>query len=307
MFKMKKWVLKAIVQKVISILPFSHQLNFWFQKNITKGVHLTDEHFNDKLVHCFDHLEIVQNAEKKICFELGTGWYPVIPVGLFLSGCEKTISIDVSALCNKERILTTITKFKEWHQKGKLQFYIPNLKAERWDEFIKISDQDSFDEILNKLQIELIVGDARKINLEDNSIDFICSNNVFEHIYPEILSPILSEFGRVLKADGVMSHFIDMSDHFAHSDNSISIYNYLKFSDSYWRWIDNSVQPQNRMRIDQYSSIFKELNFNFNYFNTREGYVDILKNISVNQKYSNIKLENIAISHTHVTLYGNPH
>ena len=34
----RKWHLKAIIQKTISFLPGSHKINYWFQKNITKGV-----------------------------------------------------------------------------------------------------------------------------------------------------------------------------------------------------------------------------------------------------------------------------
>ncbi len=44
-----KWVLKAIVQKTISILPRPERANFLFQKYVTKGVHLTDEHFGYKI------------------------------------------------------------------------------------------------------------------------------------------------------------------------------------------------------------------------------------------------------------------
>ena len=40
-----KWQMKAIAQKAISFLPKKEKINYWFQKNITKGVTLTDEYF----------------------------------------------------------------------------------------------------------------------------------------------------------------------------------------------------------------------------------------------------------------------
>ena len=66
------------------------------------------------------------------------------------------------------------------------------------------------------------------LSLQKESVDFICSNNTFEHIPQEILRDILVEFKRVLHPNGLMSHFIDMSDHFAHFDSRITIYNFLQ-------------------------------------------------------------------------------
>jgi hypothetical protein len=54
---MKKWILKAIVQKTISYMPFSSSINYVFQKYVTKGVYLTDEYFYDRLGHAKAHIE----------------------------------------------------------------------------------------------------------------------------------------------------------------------------------------------------------------------------------------------------------
>ena len=51
------WILKALIQKTISFLPYNHSVNFLFQKYVTKGVRLTDELFEDKLIHCSNHLK----------------------------------------------------------------------------------------------------------------------------------------------------------------------------------------------------------------------------------------------------------
>ncbi|MCC6383697.1 MAG: class I SAM-dependent methyltransferase [Bacteroidia bacterium] len=86
------------------------------------------------------------------------------------------------------------------------------------------------------MNIIYLIGDAGKHPLRNNSIDLLGSNNTFEHIYPDIRIPILIEFKQVGKRKGgVMSHFIDMSDHLVHSDKSINIYNFLQFSDRPWK------------------------------------------------------------------------
>jgi hypothetical protein len=94
-----------------------------------------------------------------------------------------------------------------------------------------------------------------------------------------------------------MSHFVDMSDHFAHFDQAISIYNFLKFSDKQWQLIDNSVQPQNRWRLPDYLKLYDKLNLKILKLNTRKGSPELLSTIKINRKYKEITLEDLAISH----------
>jgi len=111
---MKKWMIKAFVQKTISYLPSSHKINYIFQKYITKGVNLTDDYFYDRLGHARDHIKGFQKySDKSIpatCLEIGTGWYPIVPVSFFILGADKIYSVDVSSLTSKERLRTTLTK-----------------------------------------------------------------------------------------------------------------------------------------------------------------------------------------------------
>src|SRR4029078_511022 len=135
---------------------------------------------------------------------------------------------------------TTLKKFMECYDSGKLRSYVDFI-PERFNTLKTILNEYekySLNDVLSKLNIFYLIEDARSLSLADNSIDLVNSNNTFEHIYPEILIPILKDFKRVVKKDGVMSHFIDMSDHFAHFDKSINIYNFLRFTDAQWNRID---------------------------------------------------------------------
>ena len=120
---MKKWVLKAIVQKTISYLPWSKQINYFFQKYVTKGVYLNDTYFGDRLGHARAHLDAYQRHTRDAglpdtCLEIGTGWYPVVPISFFLAGANRIYSVDISFLTSKERIYTTLQKFLEWKKKA---------------------------------------------------------------------------------------------------------------------------------------------------------------------------------------------
>lgn len=301
---MKKWILKAIVQKTISFLPFSHKLNYFFQKYVTKGVLLSDDYFYDRLEHARAHLNAFKKYSNmeipRTSLELGTGWYPVVPVSFFLVGTEQIYSVDISFLTSRERLKTTIEKFIQIQEAGMLKSYLP-YREERYARLIQIlKDYKTLplQDILRQLNLTYLIEDARNISLPDSSIDMVHSNNTFEHIYPEVLIPILKDFRRVVhKEKGVMSHAIDMSDHFAHFDKSINIYNFLQFSDSKWKWIDNNIQPQSRLRFDDYVRIYRKLDIPITEETHRQGFPDKLKSIKLNEKYKSQPLDHIAISH----------
>lgn len=301
---MKKWILKAIVQKAISYLPFSHQINYIFQKYVTRGVRLSDDYFYDRLGHARDHIkafsECSGHAIPETCLELGTGWYPVVPISMFLVGVDKIYSFDVTFLTSKERINTTIGKFLEAEQAGMLKKYIPysDDRVEDMHHLARELPSLTLEQVLEKLNLAYLVGDARKLSLTEGSIDLVNSNNTFEHIYPEILTPILKEFKRVVnKQHGVMSHFIDMSDHFAHFDQSISIYNFLQYGDSKWKWIDNSIQPQSRLRIDDYREIYRALDIPITRESFRKGNAKEVISLNIDKKFQQKTHEVLAISH----------
>jgi hypothetical protein len=303
---MKKWVQKAIVQKVTSYLPLSHKINYFFQKFVTKGVNLSDNYFYDRLGHARDHIKGFQKFSKKqrpdTSLEIGTGWYPIVPISLFLIGANNIYSVDVTFLTSKERLQVSLLKFVECKKQGKLKNYI-TLIPERFyiiEELLINYKKYSLEDILNKLNLTYLIEDARNLSLKSNSIDLINSNNTFEHIYPSILIPILKDFKRVIKKEGgVMSHFVDMSDHFSHFDKSITIYNFLKFSDKKWKQIDNSIQPQSRLRIDDYKKIYSDLKIPISEESFREGNLDELKSISLAKIYMGKSLSEMAKSHCH--------
>lgn len=301
----KKWILKAIVQKTISFLPGSNRINFFFQKHVTKGVQLSEFYFEDRLIHARKHLaSFDQYASKPLetTLELGTGWYPVVPIALFLRGATQINTVDISDLTDKEKILTTIDWFLHYEQNGKLEEYLHPLK-DRMDTLKKIkkeAEQFDFQKILDTLHIQYTIMDIRAINLPEQSIDLVHSNNTFEHVYPRVLEGILAKFKSLVHPEGIQSHFIDMSDHFAHFDHSINIYNFLRFSDLAWDRIDNSVQPQNRWRLNEYKKLYQSLDINISDIDARPGDLSALKSINLAPKYQSFDLADLAVSHAYI-------
>ena len=299
-----KWKIKAALQKTISKFPQREKLNYLLQKHVTKGVRLDDEHFEMKIIHARDHIRYFNQyghgLEGATVLELGTGWYPIVPISLYLSGVEKTISLDIQNWLNKKHLIVALQKFAEWNANGKLKEYLPKMDAGRWTILEKLlvnAENLERDELLSAINLEVRLEDARNLSLPDDSVAYICSNNTFEHIYPEVLKDILKEFKRVIYTEGVMSHFIDMSDHFAHSDDSITIYNFLQFDEKTWRKVDNKIQPQNRLRFRAYKDIYEALKIPFIEDQVRPGYLKDLLRQPISAEFSKYTPDELAESH----------
>jgi SAM-dependent methyltransferase len=299
-----KWIIKAAVQKTISYLPYAQRVNYFFQKHVTGGVHLTDDHFRLKLQHARDHHQYLlahgQNKTDLTILELGTGWYPVVPLLFFLTSSGEVISVDIQKWMTRRTQYITLLKFKEWRERGLLDELVPYFHEQRWEQLMGVIqnpsayDPDQFNKMIG---LKPLIQDARHMNIGSESVDFICSNNTFEHIPGEILHEILCEFNRVIKPGGVMSHFIDMSDHFAHFDSHITIYNFLKFSKKTWAFIDNSIQPQNRMRFRDYIEMYLASGLPVSDEIIREGDPVALKRVLVHSEFSDYTEKELAISH----------
>jgi hypothetical protein len=299
---MKRWHQKALVQKTVSFLPYPHQINFLFQKFITKGINLTDRYLTYRLTHASQHIGAFERHAPgraiDASLELGTGWYPIIPVCLFLYGAKEVHTVDILEHCSRGRILATLKMLRDYHKSGRLASFI-SVRADRWEALLHLLDHAAHltkEELFKNLHINYHICDARRLALPDGSISLITSNNTLEHVSADVLHELLAEFRRLCAAGGVMSHFIDMSDHFAHLDPSITVYNYLRYSRRQWRWIDNAIQPQNRLRMSHYRALYAGLGIPITEERCREGSVDALSEVDVHPDFAGIPLAELAIS-----------
>ncbi|MFK7935865.1 MAG: class I SAM-dependent methyltransferase [Saprospiraceae bacterium] len=303
---MAKWHAKALVQKTISFLPNPEKVNYLFQKYVTKGVELNADHFGYKINHAADHARFYEKysgqplAGKQV-LELGTGWYPIVPIALFLKGAERIVSLDIQSWMTQASQITAIETIVDFRRKGELDKILPEIIKERWqvlEVILQQRDTISKEEINQQIHLEPMIQDASQTNFADHTFDFICSNNTFEHVHRSVLFAILKEFKRIVKADGLMSHFIDLSDHFAHFDTSINVYNFLQFSTKTWQRIDNDIQPQNRLRWRDYEEMYATLVIPYVESDIRKGDMAKLRTVSLAKEFKeHYTEEEVAISH----------
>ena len=103
--------------------------------------------------------------------------------------------------------------------------------------------------------------DASKTDFADKSLSSCISTDTLEHIPKDSIIAIFSELFRTLKDDGIVSAKIDYSDHYAHTDKSISLLNYLKFNKEAWKRYNHDCHYQNRLRHYDYVEIFNRCGF----------------------------------------------
>jgi hypothetical protein len=258
---MPHWLLKASTQKVISWLPRSNSLNYAFQKYVTKTVQLRPEWFDHKIDQAARHLRNWNNAEHqdrpRRALELGTGWHPVVPLALGLAGVDEVLSVDRSRLVRAANVGAVLRTFIEAADDGRLPQRLMVLRPDRLEIMRSLA---AYPEVaparLVDAGVTFLVGDARSTGLPAASIDLFTSNNTLEHIPPDVLLDILLEMRRLAAHGAILSHFVDLSDHYSHFDSSLSPYNFLRYSESQWRLLNNGVMFQNRLRVSGYRRLF---------------------------------------------------
>ena len=106
---MPHWLIKSAIHRAISVLPNRQKFNEWFQRNVTKSLGLSQGAFEYKLDCCRRYLEdfLAEHPgrlENFTAVELGTGWYPIAPIGLYLCGAKEIWSFDIDPLLSRERL-----------------------------------------------------------------------------------------------------------------------------------------------------------------------------------------------------------
>lgn len=255
-------MLKALVQRGLGMLPAANFWNELFQTYITRSLVVSPSAVQDKLDHCRRHLDAFRahGSEKKefTVFDLGTGWLPVVPVSMYLSGATEVFTCDISSLLKPPRVTYVLQQVVDSAERGELGKFLPAFvpeRVERIREVLRDTTSRTSAEILKPLGIHVIVGDARHVELPAGSIDVFTSTQVLEYIPAAILQDIFTHFLRLATQQAVMSHYIDLSDQYAAFDRSITPLNFLRFSAREWGWINNKLIPLTRLRMPDYRRI----------------------------------------------------
>ncbi|MFC1951163.1 methyltransferase domain-containing protein [Chloroflexota bacterium] len=262
-----KWKLKSLIQNAVSMLPssLSYRTYYWIQRRFGGLKHVDPR--NDLAAG----IEIAKRIKKmghkvegNVLFEIGTGRNAMAPLSYWLMGAEKTITIDLNPYLKEELVKESITYISSIKEEI-IEAFGDNLSQRRLEKLIKFSQSNyNLASFLTFCHIEYIApGNAANTSIPPDSIDFHTSHHVLEHIPPTEIKAILKEGNRITKHNGLFVHRIDHSDHFSHSDQSISTINFLQFNEKEWHKLaGNRYMYMNRLREDDYIKLFEAVNHN---------------------------------------------
>lgn len=121
-----------------------------------------------------------------------------------------------------------------------------------------LSECGNVDQIIEVCQAKYLTNGIDSLkDIHTETIDFIFSQAVLEHISKNEFRNAMSECMRILKTGGCMSHRVDFTDHLGGGLNN------LRFNDKFWesQFISQSGFYTNRISFSEMNSIM--LNHNF--------------------------------------------
>lgn len=257
------WKLKARLQNAAAALPpaLGNPVYYFAQRHFL-GLRTTDP-----VSRLQAGLEIVRRIEQHkrtvagaTVLEVGTGHQLNLPVALWLSGAAEVTTVDINRYVKDQLVRSDVAYMRD-HQQELQETFGPRASTETFQaRFARLAQSRTLDQLLNAANIHYNApADAAHLDLPDGSVDYHVSYTVLEHIHPATLSAILREGKRVLKPGGLLVHCIDFSDHFSHSDSSISSVNFLQFSDREWsRLGGNRFMYHNRLRVDEFRDLLEQ-------------------------------------------------
>jgi SAM-dependent methyltransferase len=89
----------------------------------------------------------------------------------------------------------------------------------------------------------------------------VTTSEVLEHVPQESILQLLREWKRILRPGGLMSHTINLADHFSNFDKEISPVNFLRFRERTWAGLCSGLAYCNRLRECQYLQMFSDAGF----------------------------------------------
>lgn len=181
-----------------------------------------------------------RSIDSATVLEIGTGWFPVIPITLALGGAKQVLMTDLTPHLDAITFEATV-----------------NFLRGEGGEYAGLEKVMSIDQLRLKY-----LAPFRSSQVPDGSLDLIVSRTVLEHIPPDDLRSLLVALKPKLAPHGIMVHCVDHSDHLEHRDKRLSKVNFLTWPD--WKHsLVNALtnEGENRLRHSDYPRLFEETGF----------------------------------------------
>lgn len=245
---MSKWALKIAAKLVLGRIPGKNVLLRRF--NIFKHGEMDDPAYALRVFKLhFERAYPEGDADGRVFLELGPG--DSLLSGFIASayGASKVYLVDVGRFASAD--LETYSAAEQV------------LKGEGIDLALS-HDGVQVQDLLQTKNIQYMTEGLESLkNIPSESVDFIWSHSVLEHVRKKDFDETMQQLFRILKKDGVMSHSVDLKDHLDKSLNN------LRFSDAFWEndFVADSGFYTNRLNYDVSKFIIENAGFEIKWVN----------------------------------------
>jgi hypothetical protein len=294
------WRLKGLAQKALSTIPGGGYLNDGLQLRYG-GLRHFEQNIADKLEDWRLSMRYLHQVgfewEGANLIEIGTGWYPTLPICFSLVGAKRVQTHDIS-----RHMDAGLTFRMLWALEPHLDSIAeaargcPDDVRARYRELLQAKNLTA---LLEKARVEYCApADTRATGSPPSSADLVYSNSVLEHVPKQVVRSLMGEIMRMLRPGGLTLHNVGCNDHYAFVDRRISFVNYLRYSEARWSRWNNSLQYQNRLRAPEFLELAAEAGLEVIYKQVavRPGTREALTTFQVAQEFQRFSLEQMAIT-----------
>jgi len=236
------WKLLVLKKAVMGRIPFGNSLRRW--KRSRFGYAPNAANMDCTLENYGDMKRTAEAAGASFLggtvLEIGSGWFPVIPVLLCLEGAKQVLMSDLSPHMDDVTFGTAVRELVR-----------------------RFPDRTDLRGISHRSQLPIkYLAPLDVAKIEDNSLDFIISRTVLEHIPEAELTRLFNALRPKLKPSGHMVHLIDHSDHLEHQDKSITRIHFLTWSAGFHAALNRLIKEgENRLRHHEYRRVFERAGY----------------------------------------------
>jgi len=273
------WKLKAAAFNFLGTAPFGETLYYLLQRYVTKTIPRqlapTEETGAAQISHARKFLRRGVRLDETTLFEFGAGWDLYSNIILYCFGVNRQITVDIRRLVKAEAVNAVIEHLQVDPPQGAIRRPAALIRQSHLEQDLRECYGITY----------RAPDDATTLDFADDSIDLIATTSVLEHVPDHIVQGIMRECYRILKRGGLMSHVIDYSDHYAHSDPSINEFNYLAFDEKAWVKYNPDIHFQNRRRSSYFKQIFEQCGFAIRETDPWHGEADALEKVPVSSQF----------------------
>jgi SAM-dependent methyltransferase len=255
-----RWLAKAALQKGLGALPQGERLNYVFQRRVLRSLPAGDGALRQKFSRALQHLGAYEEhgpgvpAAEATFYEFGAGWDLAIPVAYALLGVGRQVLVDIRPSARVELVNDSLASYERL--RGELEGVAGRELRPLGGPISRL------DELEERFGIRYLAPcDARGTGLPAESIEFVTSTDTCEHIPGADLAEIFRECFRLVRPGGAFSCRIDLQDHYAYFDRSLSRYHFLRYSDRAWSLVNSPLHHQNRLRSPEYLQLVRDAGF----------------------------------------------